>query len=320
MTETKLTTRVIETTLTTGTGTLDLNGPVTGYRAFGDDLTSGDETWYLITDSASTPTVFEIGRGTFTAAEPNTLSRDAVLYSTNGNNKVILQPEVTYIVNGSPPADFIGRLSPISTQSITLDELSVAPATAGGQGALYAKSFAGEPELFYRAELDGPETRVTDHGRLVGSVPAGGIIMWSGAVASIPIGWFLCDGQNGTPDLRNRFVVGAGDTYGPGMSGGAATHSHTISGLNIDVTVNPHTLSQAQIPSHRHYDQEMPATGQGGGWSPAVMGAHPGTATQGLAGGGQAHSHTATATHLGGAVSSDANVPPYYALAYIMKA
>jgi hypothetical protein len=43
-----------------------------------------------------------------------------------------------------------------------------------------------------------------------GGVPTGGIIMWSGTIATIPAGWALCDGSNGTPDLRNRFIAGAG--------------------------------------------------------------------------------------------------------------
>lgn len=59
-------------------------------------------------------------------------------------------------------------------------------------------------------------------------LPSGTIIMWSGAVDAIPYGYVLCDGQNGTPDLRNRFVVGAGDSYNPDATGGAATHTHSI--------------------------------------------------------------------------------------------
>ncbi|MFT5493000.1 MAG: microcystin-dependent protein, partial [Limisphaerales bacterium] len=74
-----------------------------------------------------------------------------------------------------------------------------------------------------------------------GATPIGGIIMWNGAVA--PAGWALCDGQNGTPDLRGRFVLGSGDsdasaitTRTVGESGGAETHK----------------LTTAQMPSHSH--------------------------------------------------------------------
>ncbi len=57
----------------------------------------------------------------------------------------------------------------------------------------------------------------------------GMIIMWWGEVSNIPKGWHLCDGQASTPDLQDRFVVGAGNTYDPHTIGGEATHSHDVS-------------------------------------------------------------------------------------------
>jgi len=56
------------------------------------------------------------------------------------------------------------------------------------------------------------------------------ICLWSGAIVDIPAGWSLCDGGNGRPDLRNRFIVGAGDTYAPDDTGGALTHTHPFTG------------------------------------------------------------------------------------------
>ena len=53
------------------------------------------------------------------------------------------------------------------------------------------------------------------------------IVLWSGAVVDVPTGWHLCDGAGGTPDLRNKFIVGAGSTYAPNATGGALTHTHT---------------------------------------------------------------------------------------------
>lgn len=52
------------------------------------------------------------------------------------------------------------------------------------------------------------------------------IVLWSGALVDIPNGWVLCDGNNGTPDLRNRFIVCAGDTYAVNDTGGNLTHDH----------------------------------------------------------------------------------------------
>lgn len=59
-----------------------------------------------------------------------------------------------------------------------------------------------------------------------GGVPSGVILLWSGAIVDIPTGWSLCDGTGGTPDLRDRFVLGAGSTYDPNDTGGADTHQH----------------------------------------------------------------------------------------------
>jgi len=80
-----------------------------------------------------------------------------------------------------------------------------------------------------------------------GSFPAGGIIMWNGSVGSIPSGWVLCNGSNGTPDLRDRFVVGAGSTYAVGATGGSAdttlvSHSHTFSATTSGVGDHTHSL------------------------------------------------------------------------------
>jgi hypothetical protein len=59
-------------------------------------------------------------------------------------------------------------------------------------------------------------------------VPQGAIIMWSGTLASIPSGWALCDGTNGTPDLRNRFIYGVSAGEDPGATGGSIEHNHQV--------------------------------------------------------------------------------------------
>lgn len=66
--------------------------------------------------------------------------------------------------------------------------------------------------------------------------PNGIITLWKGSVASIPTGWALCNGAGGTIDLRDRFVVGAGNSYNPGVAGGSTTA----------------TLSTSNLPSHNH--------------------------------------------------------------------
>jgi len=58
----------------------------------------------------------------------------------------------------------------------------------------------------------------------------GMIMLWNGSVDTIPSGWHLCDGTMGTPDLRNKFVVAAGDTYSVDEEGGSDTQTHTFTG------------------------------------------------------------------------------------------
>lgn len=67
------------------------------------------------------------------------------------------------------------------------------------------------------------------------------IVKWSGSIVDIPDGWQLCNGTNGTPDLRDRFVPGAGTTYNPGDTGGAVNHTHTATtdGHSHNTNVGP---------------------------------------------------------------------------------
>lgn len=84
------------------------------------------------------------------------------------------------------------------------------------------------------------------------SIPSGIIAMWSGASNAIPSGWFLCDGNNNTPDLRNRFIVGAGSSYEVGATGGSDTV--TLSTNQMPSHNHSHSLSTASAGSHTHSD------------------------------------------------------------------
>lgn len=78
----------------------------------------------------------------------------------------------------------------------------------------------------YAGLFDGPVKSVVG-GHAFYMVPQGAIIMWSGSLSNIPDGWGLCDGTNGTPDLRDRFMRGWTDGVDPGDTGGGSSHSHT---------------------------------------------------------------------------------------------
>ena len=81
------------------------------------------------------------------------------------------------------------------------------------------------------------------------TLPTGIIVMWSGATNAVPTGWALCNGQNGTPDLRDRFIVGAGSSYGVGNLGGNDNVTLTTSNL----PAHSHTATSTVIdPGHSH--------------------------------------------------------------------
>lgn len=61
-------------------------------------------------------------------------------------------------------------------------------------------------------------------------ISTGMIVSWSGSIVSIPSGWALCDGNNGTPNLTDKFIVGAGSTYSPNDNSSVTTHDHTFEG------------------------------------------------------------------------------------------
>lgn len=129
--------------------------------------------------------------------------------------------------------------------------------------------------------------------------PSGGIVMWSGSIDTIPAGWLLCNGLNGTPNLQDRFIVGAGSTYAVNAFGGSA---------NAIVVAHAHILTDA---GHAHtYNTASTTTTVTAGGDTALTtqaASTTGTATTGI---------TVNST---GASGTGANLPPYFALAYIQK-
>ena len=189
-------------------------------------------------------------------------------------------------------------------------------------------------------KLDGKEySEITDY--IDSNLPTGIISMWSGAIVSIPATWTLCDGTDGTPDLRDRFVVGAGSSYSVGTTGGAdsvtlteaqiPSHSHSFSDTSTSAGSHVHSGSTNTTGDHNHsYTDDSPAgVGDGllhrGGEDEGLIY----TKTTGTAGNHShslninsngAHTHNVSGTTgSAGSGSSHENRPPYYALAYIMK-
>ena len=113
-----------------------------------------------------------------------------------------------------------------------------------------------------RADLDLAELAIDDvQAGTGGGIPVGGIILWSGSVGTIPSGWGLCDGTDGTPDLTDRFVVGAGGTYTPGDTGGADTVTLALS----EIPAHVHSISNhVHTMAHTH-EIDPPNTNTGAG-------------------------------------------------------
>jgi microcystin-dependent protein len=152
-------------------------------------------------------------------------------------------------------------------------------------------------------------------------VPTGGIIMWSGSIASIPTGWVLCNGSNSTPDLRDRFVVGAGSTYSVDDTGGASTvtlteanlpaHKHTASSTSTSTVSDPGHAHPYSRTGAYYGTPTSPYSHPAGGFQTV----NTSSSTTGIS----VSTSTTTTTSNTGSGTAHENKPPYYALAYIMK-
>lgn len=145
-------------------------------------------------------------------------------------------------------------------------------------------------------------------------VPSGIISMWSGSAGAIPSGWYLCDGNNSTPNLVGKFIK-AGSTAG--TTGGSNTHSHSHS-----LSAGAHTLSTSEMPSHTH---DVDGTSSSSTYNSShsfsarmpymISYLHDRTDPTSSTGGGSSHSHS-----LSGSIADGSTEPSYYELCYIMKA
>jgi hypothetical protein len=153
------------------------------------------------------------------------------------------------------------------------------------------------------------------------TIPTGMISLWYGSIGSVPSGWYLCDGTNGTPDLRDKFIVGAGSTYSVAATGGstdAIVVSHTHTASSTSVVTDPghsHTLSISGGSS---------ITGLGGSGASGWQGTNTGVTYVTTSGTNSNTTGVTVATSTtntsSGTSGTNANLPPYYALAYVMKA
>jgi hypothetical protein len=198
--------------------------------------------------------------GNFTA---NTITSNVTGNLTGtAANATILQTTRTIAISGGATGtatSFNGSANitiPVTGLNVSTADSGTLAVTRGGTGVTISTG-TGSTVLSASPALTGTPTAPTaavstDNTQIATTafvrdiIPTGIISMWSGSIASIPSGWFLCDGANGTPDLRNRFIVGAGSTYAVAATGGTA-----------DAVVVSHThTANVSDPGHKHSQDE----------------------------------------------------------------
>jgi hypothetical protein len=296
--------------------------------------TSWDAVNLSTSDITGTLAVTNGGTGQSTA-----LTQYGVIYgSTTTAMATTLAGTSTQVLHGnSSGAPTWGSVS------LSADVSGTLPVANGGTGVTTSTG-AGSVVLSVSPALTGTPTAPTaavstDSTQIATTafvrdiIPTGVITLWYGSIASIPTGWLLCDGTNSTPDLRDRFIVGAGTTYAVAATGGSAnatlvSHTHTATSTS--------TFTGTALGTHTHTDSghqhgySVASTTQAKPLSsgqPAFIGtsavltdsaqAQISSVSAGTPAGTVA---TTTTNSTEGSSATNANLPPYYALAYIMKA
>lgn len=241
-------------------------------------------------------------------------------------------------LDGETRGEHVGHVTGDVTGNLLGDAVGNHSGTFTGDVDVRGKTFQTDDGQILEEQID-PEAWIRR------GLPLGAIVMWSGLASAIPESFVLCDGDNGTPDLRGRFVYGAGVGLGqpaPGETGGSTTaggggtiaaggaHTHTLA-------IDGHELTIDEMPEHQHGDgitNGDPSVFNHGSLtavpdspSHVMQRSSAGAGVEGyttLVGGGEAHTHTGV-TVAGGEHTHDLTLddvsimPPYFALCYIMK-
>jgi hypothetical protein len=148
-------------------------------------------------------------------------------------------------------------------------------------------------------------------------LPYGSIIMWYGNVSSIPYGWTLCNGANGTPNLVNQFVIGAGADF-QGRATTSITNTATQTGGTADSIVPLHTHATIEPNDGAGHQHQLNYYTTSTGNVAAGSNLAGGNSTS-LASSYTLYANANITIASTGTSTTYANIPPYYALCYIMK-
>lgn len=320
------------------------------------DITSSSTTITLqITSGASSNGRHKVLRfmgtpvGAVTATvEPNTAQKWYIVWNQTGQNLIIAQGSgststiatgrtaIVYADGAGVTAsvtnvtNLFGMSEPVITGG-TVTGATISGSTINNDvtGNLLGTPTAPTPVITNSSE------RIATTAYVRGIVPAGIVAMWSGTIANIPAGWLLCNGSSSTPNLLNRFVICAGGDFAVGVSGGSrnavvVAHTHTFSATTGNQSANhSHTGTTDAAGAHTHSyiyrDGNLGGNYTNGGpygverqRATDSAGNHTHTFTTGA--NQQSHNHNVSGSTASSGVSgTDANMPPYYALAFIMK-
>jgi len=217
----------------------------------------------------------------------------------SGNFQLVAPLNVTGEVTGNSFAGNGANMTDLKANNITTGTLDDARLTANIAKLDSAQTFTGAKTFTGTTTFDTANATTVNATTVngFGTIPIGGIIMWSGSVA--PSGWALCDGgQYGSvhaPDLRGRFVLGMGN--GVGLTGRS---------LNQQGGEERHTLSIAEMPSHNHnwgHGVEQDDSGSGGSYNEYTQVGGNDGGVIGYTGGNQPHN----------------TMPPFWVLAFIIR-
>jgi microcystin-dependent protein len=193
---------------------------------------------------------------------------------------------------------------------------------------------SGSKVEVYGGDLNVASGKVQEKGRDL--IPKGVIVMWNGSTQSIPSGWALCNGNNGTPDLRGRFIVAAGSRSDKRLRDDGTTYSNSTENFTVNKKggYDRVMLTTKEMPehwhggdflltssggSHRHEVKLTYGKGAGSNSKRLAMVGSGGTTSKDTDDAGD-HRHTVNGyTGFTGSSYSHENTPVYYSLAYMMK-
>lgn len=273
------------------------------FNSSANEMRVYDGANWIAASSAGTASILEYnytataGQTTFTGSDDNsaTLSYTAanLIVTLNG---IVLENGTDYTAtSGTSIVLTVGAAAGDELNVIAFKSFTVSDTVAASTGG----TFNGN------VTVNGTLAATTFSG--VTTVPVGGIIMFSGTISSLDSAWAICDGTNGTPDLTDTFVMGTATQSEIGDTGGSA---------DAIVVSHTHTASTANAGNHRHYLQD--------GGNLSSNGSRPYASAINTYGTGYytdyagTHNHSVTVNSAGSS-GTNANLPPYYKLAYIMR-